>query len=171
MALALVGIATGMLVGGVLPALVAPLVKGLLPVPPRFGLYPAQLAIAGVFGMLTGVAAGKWVDRVGARWPMVLTSAGIAVSALLGLRPACGAFVVADCSAPLGLAAGRADCGGPQGCPGTSAAHCRSSFRLAGAGCHGAVPPRRPAAVASALHLHAGRYDQQDRASVSGSAV
>jgi MFS family permease len=42
-------------------------------------------AACGVFGMVTGVAAGKWVDRVGARWPMVLTSVGIAVSALLCL--------------------------------------------------------------------------------------
>jgi putative ABC transport system permease protein len=60
MALALVGIAAGMLVGGVMPALVAPLVKGLLPVPPRFGLYPAQLAIAGVFGMLTTLVFALW---------------------------------------------------------------------------------------------------------------
>src|SRR5580765_5003880 len=48
LALALVGIAAGMLLGGVLPVLVAPLLGGLLPVPLRLGLYPVPLVIAGI---------------------------------------------------------------------------------------------------------------------------
>src|SRR5260370_25054603 len=40
MALALVRIAAGIVLGGVLPALAAPFLKGLLPVPPPFRPYP-----------------------------------------------------------------------------------------------------------------------------------
>src|SRR5439155_434519 len=53
LALALLGIALGLLLGGVAPALVAPLLKGLLPVSLRLGIYPAPLAIAGLCGLLT----------------------------------------------------------------------------------------------------------------------
>jgi putative ABC transport system permease protein len=60
MALALVGIAAGMLLGGVLPALVAPLLSGLLPVSLRLGLYPVPLAMAGIFGLLTTLVFSLW---------------------------------------------------------------------------------------------------------------
>ena len=52
LALALVGIAGGMLLGGVMPALVAPLVDTLMPVRLRLGLYPSPLALAGLCGLL-----------------------------------------------------------------------------------------------------------------------
>ncbi|HEY8873840.1 MAG TPA: FtsX-like permease family protein [Stellaceae bacterium] len=60
MALALVGIAAGMLLGGVLPALFAPLLNGLLPVSLRLGLYPLPLAFAGIFGLLTTLVFSLW---------------------------------------------------------------------------------------------------------------
>jgi len=58
--LALLGIAFGLLVGGVAPALAAPLLKGLLPVSLRLGLYPAPLAIAGLCGFLTTLVFALW---------------------------------------------------------------------------------------------------------------
>jgi putative ABC transport system permease protein len=58
--LGLLGIAVGLFVGGVVPALVAPLLKGLLPVSLRLGLYPAPLAIAGLYGLLTILVFALW---------------------------------------------------------------------------------------------------------------
>ena len=60
LALALVGIAFGLLLGGVAPALVGPLLKGLLPVSLRLGIYPAPLAIAGLCGLLTMLVFALW---------------------------------------------------------------------------------------------------------------
>ena len=60
LALALLGIAFGLCVGGVAPALVAPLIKGLLPVSLRLGIYPAPLAIAGLCGLLTVLVFALW---------------------------------------------------------------------------------------------------------------
>jgi putative ABC transport system permease protein len=59
-ALGLLGIAVGLVLGGVLPALVAPLLKGLLPVDLRLGLYPVKLAVAGLFGLLTVLVFSLW---------------------------------------------------------------------------------------------------------------
>jgi putative ABC transport system permease protein len=58
--LALLGIAFGLLLGGVAPALIAPLLKGLLPVSLRLGLYPTPLAIAGLCGFLTTLVFALW---------------------------------------------------------------------------------------------------------------
>ncbi len=48
------GILAGLVVGAVVPALVLPLLRGKLPVPAHVGLYPAPLALAAIFGLLTG---------------------------------------------------------------------------------------------------------------------
>jgi putative ABC transport system permease protein len=60
LALALLGIAVGLLLGGVAPALVAPLLKGLLPVSLRLGVYPMPLAVAGLCGLLTVLVFALW---------------------------------------------------------------------------------------------------------------
>jgi len=60
LALALLGIAVGLLLGGLAPALVQPLIKGLLPVSLRLGLYPAPLAVAGLCGLLTMLVFALW---------------------------------------------------------------------------------------------------------------
>jgi len=60
LALALVGIAGGLLLGGVAPALVAPLLSGLLPAELRLGLYPLPLAIAALSGLLTVLVFSLW---------------------------------------------------------------------------------------------------------------
>lgn len=58
--LAGLGIALGLLAGAAAPmAAVAPLV-GLLPVPPRLGLYPLPLLWAAAFGLLTAVTFALW---------------------------------------------------------------------------------------------------------------
>ncbi len=58
--LAFAGIAVGLLLGGLAPAIVAPLVRPLLPVGLKLGFYPAPLAIAAVCGLLTTLAFSLW---------------------------------------------------------------------------------------------------------------
>ncbi|HEV8032410.1 MAG TPA: FtsX-like permease family protein [Stellaceae bacterium] len=58
--LALAGIAAGLVLGGLTPAALAPLVKPLLPVGLKLGLYPAPLAIAAACGLLTTLAFSLW---------------------------------------------------------------------------------------------------------------
>jgi putative ABC transport system permease protein len=60
LALALLGIVAGLVLGGIAPALIAPLLKGLLPVSLRLGLYPAPLAIAALCGVLTVLVFALW---------------------------------------------------------------------------------------------------------------
>jgi putative ABC transport system permease protein len=52
-ALALLGIAGGLALGALVPVAVAPLLRTLLPVPPRLGLYPLPLVVAAASGALT----------------------------------------------------------------------------------------------------------------------
>ena len=60
LALALIGIAGGLLLGGLVPAALAPLVSGLLPVELRLGIYPLPLAIAALAGLLTVLVFALW---------------------------------------------------------------------------------------------------------------
>jgi len=53
MGLAVIGVALGLIVGAAAPYLAAEALSGLLPVPPRTGLYLAPLALAAAFGLLT----------------------------------------------------------------------------------------------------------------------
>jgi putative ABC transport system permease protein len=56
LAMAAVGIALGLVVGAVLPVAVAPFLDSVLPVAARVGIYPAPLALAALFGILTVLA-------------------------------------------------------------------------------------------------------------------
>jgi putative ABC transport system permease protein len=60
LALAVAGIAAGLLLGGIAPAAVAPLLRGFLPVSLPLGVYPAPLASAGACGLLTVLAFSLW---------------------------------------------------------------------------------------------------------------
>src|SRR5439155_1061440 len=60
MALALIGIAGGLLLGGAMPALIAPLLQDLLPVSLRLGLYPAPLSVAALCGLLATLLFSLW---------------------------------------------------------------------------------------------------------------
>ncbi len=55
LALALVGIMIGLVAATVLPPLLVWLLRGLLPVPPVLGFYPAPLALAVEYGLLTAL--------------------------------------------------------------------------------------------------------------------
>lgn len=58
--LALAGIAVGLVLGGVVPLLLAPLIADQLPVPARFGIYPGTLAEAAIYGFLTALIFTLW---------------------------------------------------------------------------------------------------------------
>jgi len=58
--LAFAGIAGGLLLGGLVPAAIAPFVSGLLPVELRLGIYPLPLAIAALSGLLTVLVFALW---------------------------------------------------------------------------------------------------------------
>ncbi len=60
LALALAGIAAGLLLGAAMPALLAPLVGRLLPVPLRLGVYPMPLVIAGLCGLIVTLLFALW---------------------------------------------------------------------------------------------------------------
>lgn len=55
-----IGIGLGLLVGGVLPVAIAPLVEDLLPIPATLGIHPAPLAEAALYGALNGSAFALW---------------------------------------------------------------------------------------------------------------
>ncbi len=97
MALALVGIGAGLLLGALAPPAIAPLLRGLLPTPLPLGLHPAPLATAALSGMLITLlfapwplaAIGRitpgalWRDRVAQR-PCVLVPLAAATSLAAG---------------------------------------------------------------------------------------
>lgn len=60
MALSLIGIAIGLLVGAVAPPLLAGLLERYLPFEARIGFYPRPLLLALVFGLLTALAFALW---------------------------------------------------------------------------------------------------------------
>ncbi|WP_137180651.1 FtsX-like permease family protein [Roseomonas sp. AR75] len=60
LALALLGIAIGLAAGFGLTWLAAQALAGALPVPPRFGIYPRELGLAALYGLLTAVAFALW---------------------------------------------------------------------------------------------------------------
>ncbi|MBU6498880.1 MAG: ABC transporter permease, partial [Rhodospirillales bacterium] len=56
MALCGLGIVAGLAIGATLPMLATDALRGVLPVPPVLGIYPAPLALAGLYGLLTAAA-------------------------------------------------------------------------------------------------------------------
>jgi putative ABC transport system permease protein len=60
MLLAVVGVAIGLAAGTGLTWLAAQALAGTLPVPPRLGFYPRELALAALYGLLTALAFALW---------------------------------------------------------------------------------------------------------------
>ncbi|MGB0913884.1 MAG: ABC transporter permease, partial [Phaeobacter italicus] len=58
--LSLAGITFGLILGAVAPLLVAPLIEARLPIPAAFTVYPAPLAEAGIYGLLTALIFTLW---------------------------------------------------------------------------------------------------------------
>jgi putative ABC transport system permease protein len=60
LAIAGLGIGIGLVAGLALPWLAAQALAGVLPVPPRFGVYPGPLGVAALFGLLTAATFALW---------------------------------------------------------------------------------------------------------------
>jgi putative ABC transport system permease protein len=60
MILAVIGVAAGMAIGAVVPAIAGPLVASQIGVAVRTGLYPGPLLLAAAFGVLTATAFSLW---------------------------------------------------------------------------------------------------------------
>ena len=60
MCMALMGVAIGLIVGAVIPAAIADLLRDALPVVSQIGLYWEPLLLAGAFGILTALAFSVW---------------------------------------------------------------------------------------------------------------
>ncbi len=58
--LSLAGIALGVILGAMVPILVAPLIEAQLPIPAAFTIYPAPLAEAAIYGLLTALIFTLW---------------------------------------------------------------------------------------------------------------
>ena len=69
MALAVVGIAVGLVAGAALPLAAARLLRDVLPVPPVPGIYPVPLLLAGGYGLLTALCFALWPLGRAARIP------------------------------------------------------------------------------------------------------
>ncbi|MBI1415797.1 MAG: FtsX-like permease family protein [Limimaricola sp.] len=59
-ALTLLGIALGVVIGGALPLVFAPAIAAALPIPADFSLYPAPLAEAALYGLLSALIFTLW---------------------------------------------------------------------------------------------------------------
>jgi len=59
-ALSLLGVAIGVALGGLAPLALAPLIEARLPIPATFALYPAPLAEAALYGLLTAMSFTLW---------------------------------------------------------------------------------------------------------------
>ena len=88
-----VGVAIGVMAGAALPALAIALFGADLPVPAEIGVYPAPLAMAAVYGMLTAAAFALWPLGRAARIP----GAALFRDAILpsGVRPRAAVIAVA----------------------------------------------------------------------------
>ena len=126
LSLALCGVLIGLAVGALLPIAMAAWLKDVLPVPPVLGIYPAPLALAAAYGLLTALAFSLWPLGRAARIPgsalfrdallperirpsrgLMATNAAI-VATLIGLTIATAAdrhFALWFCAAALGTLA------------------------------------------------------------------
>ncbi len=59
-ALSILGISMGLLLGGLAPVLLAPLIEARLPIPAAFSIYPGPLAEAALYGLLTAFVFTLW---------------------------------------------------------------------------------------------------------------
>ena len=101
--LSVIGIAIGLLLGGGVPVLLAPIIEARLPVPAAFGLFPGPLIEAAIYGVLTAFIFTLWPlartedirpatlfrDAMGAgkllpAWPY-LAAIGLGLAGLIGV--------------------------------------------------------------------------------------
>jgi putative ABC transport system permease protein len=58
--LSVLGVAMGLVLGGLIPVLLGPVITARLPIPATFSIYPAPLIEAGIYGMLTALVFTLW---------------------------------------------------------------------------------------------------------------
>ena len=103
MALAVVGVVLGLILGSMIPFVVQQVAGDMIPIPTRFALYMGPLVLAGAYGLLTALAFAIWplarAREIPAsslfrdlitptrRWPRVpyIVATGIALLGLIGL--------------------------------------------------------------------------------------
>jgi putative ABC transport system permease protein len=106
-ALSAVGVAAGLTLGAALPVALAPLIEARLPLPAVFGLYPAPLAEAALYGLLTAFLFALWpLARTGeVRAAELFREAGMRLRGLPAppylLATAAGAVVLVGAAAGL----------------------------------------------------------------------
>jgi putative ABC transport system permease protein len=158
MGFAVFGIATALALGATAPAIASPLLTTVLPVPVRIGLYPAPLALAALYGIMTTLVFSIWplagigripagalfrdsVDRARRRIPLPALAATAAL--VLGLA-ALAVGTASDRTVALWFSAG--------------AIAAFALFRAAGAGivfiARRLGRPRRPALRLALANLH-----------------
>jgi putative ABC transport system permease protein len=87
--LAVAGVAIGLAVGAAIPLVVGELVRGQLPIPALFAIYPAPLAKAGLFGLLSAAAFSlEPLGRARATPPAALFRRELSVGAHWGAETA-----------------------------------------------------------------------------------
>ncbi len=87
--LAVLGIAIGVVLGAALPYVAVAALGNVLPVQPQLGIFPAPLALAALFGLLTAASFGIWPLGRAARIPgAALFRASVVVTGGVGWRTA-----------------------------------------------------------------------------------
>ncbi|MEQ9145999.1 MAG: FtsX-like permease family protein [Parvibaculaceae bacterium] len=109
MALALVGVAIGLVVGGLTPFLVQWAIEDMLPIPARFALYPAPLVLAAGYGVLAALAFAVWPLARAREIPATGLFRDIVAPVRAWPRPAYIAIMAAALGALAALAIGLAD--------------------------------------------------------------
>lgn len=109
MALALVGVAIGLVVGGLTPFLVQWAIEDMLPIPARFALYPAPLVLAAGYGVLAALAFAVWPLARAREIPATGLFRDIVAPVRAWPRPAYIAIMAVALGALAALAIGLAD--------------------------------------------------------------
>ena len=93
-ALALCGVALGTVLGGTVPFLAAPLIESRMPVPLEFAVYPAPLAEAALYGMLTALIFVLWplARSKTVRAAVLFRDSWSSLPPLPGVRDLCAVF-------------------------------------------------------------------------------
>ena len=103
-ALAVVGIAVGLVIGAGVPLILAPFLKDALPVPTAFGVYPSALAEAALYGALTAILFALWPLARARETPAAVLFRDVAQKARALPRPAYLAAILAVFAALVGAA-------------------------------------------------------------------
>ncbi len=109
MALAMVAIAVGVLVGSAVPFILSNLLSGKLPVPLHFAIFPAPLILAAVYGFLITLAFAVWPLAKAQQLPAARLFRDMVTSERQNIKPLPIVIIVFSVLLIAGLAIGLAD--------------------------------------------------------------